>query len=474
MWINTLKKMVFFVGGLCVAGGVHAQYLRTSYFIEGTGARLQMNPALQPVRGYVNVPILNTFIGASSNVLGLQDIIDVLDSGRDLFPDDDLYNRLEENNRFNVRANTDLFSFGWYKGKGFWNIDVRLRTDVSAAIPKSMFEYLRNVSKYSQSIGSLDARGRNAGVATRGTVFQRTVSGVNFDVDAYAEIGAGYSRPINEKLTVGGRFNLLLGIAHTDMQVNDFTLRADVADDIYQSRVYSKTDADVKTTMKGGGLSFADVDDGNGNTIRQASRYNFDMGGFGISGIGMGIDLGASYKLLDNVTLSAAILDLGFIRWNSGMTTVASSDENVEVDINKDNYMNYLSGDFMDLSRFNMVEDKNAVSSYSTKLSSTFLLAGEYKLMDDKLSLGAMYTAYFVEPKTLSELTLSATLHPKKWCDLALSYSPIQALGKSFGLAFKLGPVFFGTDYVYFGNNSAASNVFLGVSFPIGKKREGI
>lgn len=111
MWINTLKKMVFFVGGLCVAGGVHAQYLRISYFIEGTSARLQMNPALQPVRGYVNVPILNTFIGASSNVLGLQDIIDVLDSGRDLFPDDDLYNRLEENNRFNVRANTDLLEF---------------------------------------------------------------------------------------------------------------------------------------------------------------------------------------------------------------------------------------------------------------------------------------------------------------------------------------------------------------------------
>lgn len=86
MWTNVLSKMAFFIGGLCTMGGLHAQYLRTSYFIEGTSARLQLNPALQPMRGYVNVPILNAFMGASSNVLGLTDIIDVLDSGRDLFP----------------------------------------------------------------------------------------------------------------------------------------------------------------------------------------------------------------------------------------------------------------------------------------------------------------------------------------------------------------------------------------------------
>lgn len=162
------------------------------------------------------------------------------------------------------------------------------------------------------------------------------------------------------------------------------------------------------------------------------------------------------------------MLDLGFIRWNSGMTTVASADD-VKIGINGDNYMDYMNGDFMDLKRFNMFENKDAVSAYNTKLSSTFLVAGEYKTMDDKLSLGIMYSAYFVQPKTLNEVTLSATFHPKTWCDFALSYSPVQAGGKSFGLALKLGPVFLGTDYVYFNNNSKASNAFLGVSFPLGK-----
>lgn len=451
-------------GGLCFVGGVHAQYLRTSYFIEGSSARLQLNPALQPARGFVNVPVLNFFAGASSNVLGITDIIKMLDSGQDVFPNDDLYNRLKDYTRFNVRANTDILSFGWYKGKGLWTASVRLRTDVSSSIPKSMFEYLRNIS-------NLEIGSRSVNYASRSATFQRSISDMEFDITSYAELGVGYSRPIDDKLTVGGRFNLLLGLVHTDVEVNNFTVNIEIPDDISQAYSYATSESNVKTSMKGGGLTFSEVNGSSGNTVRQISGYNFDMGGLGIAGTGVGIDLGATYKVLDNLTVSAALLDLGFIRWRSGVTTVASSDENAKVEINENNYLNYLSRDFMDLKRFNMLEDKDAAAAYTTKLSSTFLVAGEYALMNNKLSLGAMYSAYFVQPKTLNELTLSATIHPKSWCDASLSYSPVQAKGKSFGVALKLGPVFFGTDYVYFGNNTSASNFYFGVSFPIGKKR---
>lgn len=435
MWSNTLKKVLFMAGGLCFVGGVHAQYLRTSYFIEGSSARLQLNPALQPTRGFVNVPVLNCFVGASSNVLGITDIIKMLDSGQDVFPNDDLYNRLKDYTRFNVRANTDILSFGWYKGKGFWTASVRLRTDVSSSIPKTMFEYLRNIS-------SLGVNSRSTGIASRAATFQRNISDMEFDITSFTELGVGYSRPINDKLTVGGRFNLLLGLSHTDVEVDNFSLNVEIPDDISQAYSYATSKSHVKTSMKGGGLTFSDVNDGSGNTLRQVDGYNFDMGGFGIAGTGVGIDLGATYKVMDNLTVSASLLDLGFIRWRSGVTTVASSDENAKVEINENNYLNYLSRDFMDLKRFNMFEDKNAVAAYTTKLSSTFLAAGEYTLMDDKLSLGAMYSVYFVHPKTLNELTFSATIHPKSWCDAALSYSPIQAGGKSFGMALKLGLYF--------------------------------
>lgn len=69
------------------------------------------------------------------------------------------------------------------------------------------------------------------------------------------------------------------------------------------------------------------------------------------------------------------------------------------------------------------------------------------------------------EPKTLNELTFLATFRPKNWLNAAISYSPIQASGKSIGLAVKLGPLFVGTDYMFFGGNSKSVNGFLGISF---------
>lgn len=165
------------------------------------------------------------------------------------------------------------------------------------------------------------------------------------------------------------------------------------------------------------------------------------------------------------------VTDLGFIKWNSSNTTVASVNENADVKIDQSNYQEYLDGDFLNLERFNLAEDKEAASSYKTKLSSTLLLAGEYTFWDNKLSVGAMYGVHFVQPKALNELTFLATIRPKNWFNAALSYSPIQAGGKSFGLALKLGGLFIGTDYMYFGSNSKAVNGFIGLSIPLGKNK---
>ena len=40
----------------------------------------------------------------------------------------------------------------------------------------------------------------------------------------------------------------------------------------------------------------------------------------------MGVDLGATYQLTENIMLSAAVLDLGFISWSKGGSTVGKLD----------------------------------------------------------------------------------------------------------------------------------------------------
>lgn len=446
------KKALLIAGGILLGTTMHAQYLRTSYFMEGTSTRLQLNPGLQPTRGYINIPVLGAFsVGTSSNVLGINDIIDVLDSGEDIFSNDDLYDRLKTDNRLNVNLNTEILSFGWYAGKGFWNVNVGLRGDIGASIPKSMFEYLRNVDRTDNITGSF--------------------SDMNFNINTYAEIGVGYSRQLTEKLSVGGRVKVLLGIAHAEMEVNNFDVYVD--EDLqngnyenlnpYQTYGRANVDAHISTTMKGGGLSFNE-------STGQIEGFDINGDNLGIAGAGFGIDLGASYKVWDNLTVSAAVLDLGFIKWKESETTVAAP-ENSNFEVTGSNYQDFVDGDFLSMERFNFVQDKDAASKSKTTLASTILLAGEYGLLDNKLSIGAMYTARFTKPKALNELTFSATYRPKNWFNIAGSYSPIQAGGKSFGLALKLGPLFLGTDYMYFGSKSKAVNAFIGLSIPLGKSK---
>mgnify|MGYP000411894190 FL=1 len=457
-------KGLLLLGGMLICGGtLQAQYLHSSYFMEGTSARLQLNPGLQPTRGYFNVPLLGSFnMSASSNVLGTSDIIDIIGSGSALYSNDQLFNRLKADNRLNVNLNTDILSFGWYSGKGFWSVNVGFRADFGAALAKDMFSMMRTMNGFSLE-------------DIAGTSQSYNMSNQTLNMKMYGEVGVGYSRRITEKLTVGARVKILLGLARAEMNVNQFNLNLDVPElnrftsasrgelspeDWYGAHYDYAADGNLITTLKGGGMTF----DSNG----KIDDFEFDGGDLGIAGSGFGIDLGASYKVWDNLTVSASILDLGFLKWKESETTVATVTGGDNVTIDATNYDHYIGGDFLSFERFDFKEGSPEKIKTKTRLYSTLLLAGEYGLLNNKVSVGAMYTARFVQPKTLNELTFLATVRPKSWLNAAISYSPIQAGGKSIGLAVKLGPLFVGTDYMFFGSNSRSVNGFLGISFPLG------
>lgn len=210
-------KAMLLLGSIMVLGGTaQAQYLRSSYFMEGTSARLQLNPGLQPTKGYFNMPIIGSInMSASSNVLGTSDIIDILNSGSDLYSNDKLFDRLKTDNRLNVNLNTDILSFGWYRGKGFWSFNVGLRADFGAALSKDMFSMMRTMNGFSlENIA--------------GTNQNYSLSNQTLNMKAYAEVGLGYSRRITEKLTVGARVKVLLGLARAEMNINQFDLDLEV------------------------------------------------------------------------------------------------------------------------------------------------------------------------------------------------------------------------------------------------------
>lgn len=441
----------------------YAQFLRTSYFMEGTHYRQQLNPALAPGRGYLNLPVIGTFnASVNSSTLGYQDVMDIIDNteGGDFFKSDAFINKLDNLNNLNVNLSTDILSAGWYKGKNFWSFNIGLRNDIGASIPKGMFEFMRE----------MDGLSADNNLERLSNINQK-VGHQSLEINSYAEVGVGLARNITERLTVGARVKALLGVGNLKLDINNITVNSNLSgyntgdlNDL-NGRAEIRVDATLENSSK---LIELSEDDGVIDEI--------EFGTFGLAGYGLGIDLGASYKLMDKLTLSASLLDLGFMKWSKNNTSVAKATANQSYDLtnSSDRYEfvdKVASGEVLNFDMLNMTLDKSAQKDRSTSLTSTLVLGAEYELLGDLLAVGALYTGRFAKPETLNELTLSANIRPKNNLNLALSYSLWQGSGKTFGVAAKLGPIFVGTDYMFFGKDTKNLNAYIGFSLPLNKQK---
>ena len=126
------------------------------------------------------------------------------------------------------------------------------------------------------------------------------------NINAYTEVGIGYARAINDRLSVGGKFKVLLGMGNLNLKVDgmnvDANLPLNINDitDVNQIRDYHakmKVNARLESSFKGMDL----VENTSDPDPRKHYIDDFDFNGFGIAGYGGAIDLGASYKILDSV-----------------------------------------------------------------------------------------------------------------------------------------------------------------------------
>lgn len=444
LWSSKLIG-VFFIMLVCTLSA-NAQFLRTSYFMEGTHYRQQLNPALTPTKGYFNLPVIgavNATVGSTS--LGYQDIIDIIDDGDDFYTKPDFMNRLKDNNKLNVNFSTEILSAGWYKGKNFWSFNIGLRTDIGANLTKNMFTFLNEME-------TVEENWRNSNY---------DISGQQLNINAYTEIGLGLSRQINSRLTVGARVKALLGIGNMELKLNRVAMSANLPSDQQINQWSSESywnsmtpsqaaqaaqelkdkfnnyhanltvGAELKSSFKGLELQEEEGKD-------YVTDFDFDSGKLGIAGYGFGIDLGASYKILDNLTVSASVLDLGFISWSKSSTKIASANPD-PIDIKGSTYANMVdpnnpntvmnavnqlqndaqgymdrvtNGDVLDYDMLQL-EVSDAKESRKSRLASILVLGAEYGFFNNKLAVGVLSTTRFVQPDALTELTFSANYRPK-------------------------------------------------------------
>ena len=442
------KHLISTLTLLVVALSATAQ-MRTAYFMQGSTFRTDMNPALAPLRGYVNMPAIGgTGLNFNTNFLSLDNFIYPNPNGEGsvLFLNqavkDDFLKRLPENNKLSFDTQFNILGFGAYSRNVFWQVGLNLKLQSEAVIPKGFFSALTTLGQGRYDLSNLHAC-----------------------INSYTEIFGGVSIPVSDYFRIGARVKGLIGIANIDMSVDEMYVNID--EEIVEAR--------MRGNMKYNSAMSPKVAQGTQVAIKDL----FDFGSFNLkNGGGFGVDLGAEGSLLDDrLRISAAITDLGFLCWGKKST--------VKGDISGG--FTYRGYDFnekeLDTEKEDIVINAGATDKgFSTRLNTSFNVGVEYAFCEDRISVGALSHTLFGHNATLSELTLSANFRPLSWLSASVSHTFLchNRLGV-FGFALNLHPngfnLFLGTDFIGLkvakGTpipvNMTSANLYMGLGFNFGK-----
>ena len=265
---------------------------------------------------------------------------------------------------------------------------------------------------------------------------------IGVDANLYTELSIGAQYDINDKLTVGIRPKLLNGIANAS--VNDDGTMIYTDPNTYE--IIANADINIKMS------SIVEKD------IHRISEVTdvFDMDSISISelfnfksNLGFGIDLGASYKISDNIGVALGVYDLGFIKWtntrekhnhkdnvviNDALLDDINGLTNLNLDV-KDLYSDLLA-DVWDNDSLYAGED------YKTSLKTRVMLQGYYELMP-MARFTAVAQMYYANKKMRPALTLAYSGSFLKIINLTANYTFSKYSGNSLGagINLKLGPV---------------------------------
>ena len=425
---------------------VDAQYISNSYFMDASAERLTLNPALKPIRGFISIPIFGALhMDAATNLPNYNEISGILDGDIESITNT-LMDKLEPVTSLDLNLNTAPISFGFYAGKNFFTVNVNTRSEINAQVPKTVFEFI-------QDVNNENITGNH----------KYSIINQNLGLNLFSEVGVGYARTIADRLTIGGKFKMLLGMAKFDLNVNrlevdgyfpdpdDFDYNDPNIYDNINDKVYAKIVTDTELKLSGKGFNLKENEDGYISDV--------ELDEFGIGGFGAAIDLGVHFKVTDNFDISASVIDLGFIKWNEENTTVYQAKNSFQANNIEE----------LELFDFNIFGLNNGINqSLKSNLASTLAVAGEYRILEDKLGFGLLSTTRFVKEKTKSKLSAIVTYRPTHAINVSLSYTTLGGYN-SLGGALKLGPLFIGTDYIM-SKTEKRANAYLGISIPIGPK----
>jgi hypothetical protein len=393
-----------------------------------------LNPAMRPSnKVYIGLPALSGVnLNINNNFVNFSDVFMPGKTGDSvitfLHPDNDIndfIDKIKDKNSFQPQATVQLFGLGFSAGKNYVFFDVNERIEGNMVIPGDIFKLalLGNESFVGDKIDLSSLRG---------------------DIKYYREIGAGFSRDFTSKLRIGVKAKLLKGIATASIVNRSFEIA--VNDDYTHS-----LDADMTVNVSAPLRVYMDSDQNIDSLVFDDGRFE-DTGNLvdflmGKKNTGFGIDIGATFDVTEKLIVSAAITDIGFIKWKKDLTNINAESQftfsglNMTDVINGSKTFDELGQEMLDSLKnsFKVSDSKNPFTTY---LPVGLTLGGSYNLTKN-FSVGVLSYSRFIGKQIRESLTLSANANFGNAFSTSVSYTAANNRFDNLGLGLAFRPGIF-------------------------------
>ena len=449
------KIIIILAAVLGVFTAASAQ-MRTSYFMEGSYFRTDMNAALAPTRGYIKTPIIGGIgVNLSNNYLSVNNLLykrngNIYTFMYDGVSSDEFLSKLGNKGKVSVNLDVPIIGFGAHTKKFFWSVGINLRSQSEITLSKDMFALMKNMTN-----GYYD------------------LSDTHISNREYIDISLGAAIPIKEFITIGFRVKGLIGLADLSMSMDKMYLN--IGKDVVNAELLGSVrgNSPIFNSRYPVGSTFA---------VRDLMHQNIGDMMNGLKSWGLGADLGVEVRLLDDhLKISIGANDIGFIRWYEGSTINAECKAHLSYDGIE------LSSEESNMDAGFEAEMTPSQGYYTSRLSASLNAGVEYNILKNWIAFGLLSHTEFCQNFTRTELTASVNFRIMRWLSTSFSHTFLNGNQPGvFGWALNIHPtgfnLFLGADFidtrfaVY--NKSipipqymTSANIYLGVGFNLGKAK---
>ena len=442
---HILRSTALVIALLTGSLAIHAQEVNTLYFLENAPQRSMFNPALMPVSsGYLYfTPLGYTSLSLGNNSFTMSDLV-YTKNGKTITPlnqgeTEAFLKKLRNSTLIEQDLTTTILAFGASTKKGgYFHAGIFLHEAIGLSVPKNMF------STFMSSSGvSIDLTNPVA------------IKGLTIGAEVYTEIMGGYTRPLNDKWTIGGKLKFLIGQANARINVSELSINP--GDVSKGETAQLKLAGDLSASLPGG-LNTAAIlpRAGEGLLDNINDRLNNVTGGkvdvlkmLIPAGYGAAIDFGFTYKPIKYVQISAAINDLGFMYWTNSVKGGVSADTpfdgigSVELHT-KDGKLDTegLKKDIEDHLKgyVNAIKVDAGASNYVRMTRARLNVGVDGLFWENRVGLGLLSQTRLFNNKIYEELTIGGFFRPVNWFNIAASYSILNGQGGNVGAALGFAP----------------------------------